>query len=505
MSLFSCRVALHTTLVTMVVCVARTSFAEQPNVVIILADDLGYGDVKPLNPQSKIPTPNFDQLAQDGMTFTDSHSPSAVCTPTRYGLITGRYCWRTSLKRGVIGGYSPPLLDDERTTIAEMLHQQGYTTGAIGKWHLGMSMKFYGEPQHDDWGGDPGIDFSSPITNSPIHHGFDYYFGHSASLDMAPYVFIRNDRFTKVPNAEQSGSKGTAFVRQGPRADDFVIEEVLDRLTQESVAFIRKSAKQDKPFFLYFPLTAPHKPVSPHPRFQDKTTRGRYGDFVHQVDWTVGQVMRAIDDAGIREKTLLIVTSDNGSFMHAKSDAIESNHLTDSTQGRFRPSDHQPNGPLRGTKADIYEAGHRVPFFARWAGRIVPGSRNHQTICHVDLFATIAEVTGYAASENVAEDSHSFLPLLMGEETERAEPVIHHSAKGMFAIRQGNWKLIAGNGSGGRAQPQGKPFERPFQLFDLKNDLGESNNLAAQYPDMVAAMLGELENIRERSVVEALN
>ncbi|MEO2010305.1 MAG: sulfatase-like hydrolase/transferase, partial [Pirellulaceae bacterium] len=271
--------------------------SDLPNIVIIMADDMGYGDVRTLNPVSGIPTPNLDALAKQGMTFVDGHSPSAVCTPTRYALLTGRYCWRSKLKSGVLGGYSPPLLEDGRRTIADMLQGQGYRTAAVGKWHLGMEM-----PRLDGkeggltkWDGDPGIDFAGRIVNSPIHHGFDEYFGVSASLDMAPFVYIRNDRFTMLPTFQQKAVKFPHFVRSGPRAKDFVIADVLDRLTKEAVGFIDRSAKQAQPFFLYMPLTGPHKPTQPHERFRGKTKLNEYGDFVTQVDWTVGQISAALD------------------------------------------------------------------------------------------------------------------------------------------------------------------------------------------------------------------
>ena len=470
-----------------------------PNIVIILADDMGYGDVHALNAQSQIPTPNLDQLAAAGMTFTDAHSPSAVCTPTRYGLLTGRYAWRTRLKSGVLGGYSPPLIGKDRSTIAAMLRSNGYHTGAIGKWHLGMSlpMKETNQAGLKQWAGDPGIDFSGVITDSPIHHGFDSYFGVSASLDMAPYVFIRNDRFSMQPTLQQSAVKFPHFVRTGPRAADFILDRVLDRLTEEAVDFIGNAPKTRKPFFLYMPLTAPHKPTQPHERFRGKTKLGEYGDFVVQVDWTVGRVLKALDEAGVTENTLVFFSSDNGSYMHRYNDASKRDHVDDSSIQGFRAEHHRANGMFRGTKADVWEAGHHIPLFVRWPGNVEKGSRHRATVCLTDLYATCAEIVGADLGADAAEDSVSLLPMLRGQQIDRKAPVIHHSVGGMFAIRNGKWKLVLGNGSGGREAPRGKPFEKPYQLFDLSNDIAETTDLAKANPDVVEKLTQKLNKIRE--------
>ena len=471
--------------------------ASTPNIVFILADDMGYGDVQALNPDSKIPTPNIDRLASEGMLFVDGHSPSAVCTPTRYGVLTGRYCWRTQLKRGVLGGYSPPLLEKDRMTVASLLRGHGYRTGAVGKWHLGMDLPFR-DPENANrrpWDGDPGIDFAGVIKDSPIHHGFDSYFGVSASLDMAPYVYIRNDRFTKEPSIQQPAVKFPHFVRKGPRADDFIIDEVLDKLTEEATAFIRESAKGDKPFFLYMPLTGPHKPTQPHERFRGKTGLNEYGDFIHQVDWTVGAVLESLDAADVTDKTLVVYTSDNGSYMY-RYEGRERDHVDDATIHGFRPDRHRANGPLRGTKADVWEAGHRVPLVVRWPGRVAAGSRCSQPVVLTDFLATFAEITGANVPTDAGEDSISLLPLLLGADVQRAAPVVHHSVGGMFAVREGKWKLVLGDGSGGREKPSGKPFRKPFQLFDLSVDLGETKNVAAEHPAVVEYLTAKFEALR---------
>ena len=469
----------------------------KPNIVVILADDMGYGDVHALNPESKITTPNLDQLVSQGVTFTDGHSPSAVCTPTRYGLLTGRYCWRSQLKRGVLGGYSPPLIDSDRPTIATMLKSAGYYTGAIGKWHLGMTLpKTASDADTTRWDGDPGIDFGGKIADSPIHRGFDYYFGVCASLDMAPYVYVRNDRFTALPTSQQPAVKFPHFIRKGPRAEDFVVDKVLDRLTEEAEQFIAKAAEGDKPFFLYLPLTAPHKPTQPEKRFRGKTGLNEYGDFVVQVDWTVGQVLGALDKANVAADTLVVYTSDNGSYMFRYDDPNEPDHVDDATIQGYRAANHRANGLFRGTKADIWEAGHHVPLIVRWPGFVDAGSKCEGTVCLTDLYATFAEIVGVELADDCAEDSLSLVSLVNGVVASRGAPVIHHSANGVFAIREGKWKLVAGNGSGGREAPRGKPFEKPYQLYDMSTDIGETNDVAAANPQVVKRLTERLEQIR---------
>lgn len=464
---------------------------DTPNIVLILADDMGYGDVRALNPESAIPTPNLDALAAGGMTFTDAHTPSAVCTPTRYGLLTGRYCWRGRLKRGVLNGYGARLIEDGRRTLGDLLGGAGYHSGIVGKWHLGLDW-----PKRDD---DPkAIDFTAPVGDVPNALGFDWSHVIPASLDFPPYVYIEDGRVTEPETVDQEGQPFPAFLRRGPRAKDLVMEEALDHLTAEAVGYIRERAAIGEPFFLYFPLTAPHKPTLPHRRFRGRTGLGDYGDFVVQVDHTVGEVLAAIDAAGITEDTLVIYTSDNGSYMYRYDDPDRTDHTEDAAIQGYRASSHRANGPFRGTKADVYEAGHRVPFFVRWPGRVAAGSRSDATICLTDCMATFAEIVGAELAGDMGEDSFSFLPILRGEEraVPRA-PVVHHSAAGMFAIRDGRWKLIAGDGSGGRERPRGKPFAEPFQLYDLSVDLDESDDVIAAHPDVAARLVERLTEIRE--------
>ncbi len=461
--------------------------AAHPNIVFILADDMGYGDVQALNPRSKIPTPHLDKLAGQGMTFTDAHTPSAVCTPTRYGLLTGRYSWRTRLKRGVLNGYGEPLIELGRPTVASFLRQHGYHTGIVGKWHLGLGFAKSGDGE---------FDFSKPISDGPHTRGFDFSYIIPASLDFPPYIYIKNGKNTKYPLLEQAAQPFPEFLRKGERSPDLVMEDCLDDLLAQATGYIQRQAKSDKPFLLYFPLPAPHKPVLPHRRFRGKTELGPYGDFVVQVDWTVGQVLKAIDDAGIRDDTLVIYSSDNGSFMYRRDD-LEADHAKDRTVQAYRSSSHTANHVFRGTKADIWEAGHHVPFFARWPGKIKPDSQSSETICLTDFFATAAEIVGAELPGVAAEDSFSLLPTLLGKArpSPRA-PVIHHSSGGMFSIRDGKWKLVAGNGSGGREKPTGTPFEKPYHLFDMTKDISERTNVIDKNPEIAMRLEKSLEGIR---------
>jgi len=458
--------------------------AAPPNVVVILADDLGYGDVRALNPASRIPTPHLDALAAAGATFTDAHSPSAVCTPTRYGLLTGRYCWRTRLKSGVLNGYGTPLLAVDRPTLGTLLGARGYVTGCVGKWHLGLGFAKDGDR----------FDFTAPVSDGPHTHGFEKSFVIPASLDFPPYAYIEDGVLTEAADRTQPHSKFPAFIRQGERSPDFSMVDCLDRLTRAALEFVQASAAGDRPFFLYFPLTAPHKPVLPHPRFIGATELGPYGDFVVQTDAAVGALLDGLERAGVADDTLVIFTSDNGSFMHSRTEGPD--HVDDPGTQAYRADRHRSNGPFRGTKADIWEAGHRVPFFVRWPGVVEPGKVQPRTICHVDLYATLAKLIGHTRGDGEAEDSYNFLPLLLDEAAPRRPPVVHHSVNGTFAIRVGNWKLVLSDGSGGREKPKGKPFGEPYTLFELSDDPGETNDLAAKHPDVVKRLTKVLEGIR---------
>jgi len=423
------------------------------------------------------------------VTFTDAHTPSAVCTPTRYGVVTGRYCWRSRLKSGVLDGYGTPLIEPDRPTVASFLKTRGYRCGVVGKWHLGLNFARSADGQ--------GLDFGKAVTGGPNQRGFDFSYIIPASLDFPPYVYIHDGRVTSPETVEQPAQKFPAFLRKGPRATDLAMEDVLDHLLGQATRFIREEAKTQRPFFLYFALTAPHKPVLPHPRFRGKTNLGPYGDFIVQVDWTAGQMLRAIDEAGVADDTLVIYTSDNGSYMYRRDDPGFVDHVADPTVQAYRSDHHRSNYVFRGTKADIWEGGHHVPFFVRWPGRVKPGTRCEETICLVDLFATAADILGASPPKGAAEDSYSFLPLLDGRPSDfDRPPVIHHSAAGMFAVRDGQWKLVLGNGSGGREPPRGKPFQRPYQLFDLAADISERHDLIEKHPDVAKRLEAACQRIR---------
>jgi arylsulfatase A len=446
----------------------RAADEPKPNIVFILCDDLGYGDVHCLNPERcKIDTPQIDKMAAEGMTFTDAHSSSSVCTPTRYAIMTGRYNWRTKLQSGVLQGFSEPLIPKDRLTVAAMLQQQGYTTACIGKWHLGMNI--------------PKDEPSPVITDGPTTRGFESYFGISASLDMPPFAFIDNDRFTGPLTTTKK------WLREGPAAESFEAIDVLPTLTQKAVEFITAQAKNDKPFFLYMPLNSPHTPIVPSKAWQGKSSVGDYGDFVMETDWALGKVLGALDKAGIGGNTLVIFTSDNGCSKAANITNLQE-------QG------HYPSGDLRGSKADIFDGGHRIPFIARWPEKTRAGSLCEQTVLQLDLMATCADIAGIELPDNVGEDSVSFLPSLKGkEQTPSRAAVVHHSINGSFAIRQGKWKLELCADSGGWSDPKpNSPEARGLpdtQLYDLSTDLAESKNVQAEHPEEVARLTKLLEEI----------
>jgi arylsulfatase A-like enzyme len=478
---------------------AAANASSRPNIIYILADDMGYGDIQAMNPKSKVPTPNLDPLIAEGMNFTDAHSPSSVCTPTRYATLTGRYCWRSKLKRGVLNGYGEPLIEKDRPTVASHLKEAGYDTAVIGKWHLGLGFQ---KDSEGNW------DWSKPLTHSPMDVGFMRSLVIPASLDFPPYVYIEGHSITGLPDRTQDAKKFPQFLRKGELGSNFSIVDCLDQLTAESAKHIRAKANRDRPFFLYMPLTAPHKPVYPHPRFHGKSGIGPYGDFVMQVDWTVGQIMKAVDEAGIKENTIIFYTSDNGSFMYRIDEPQQPDHTTDESIQAYSRENHTANGILRGTKADIWEAGHRVPYIVRWPKVIKAGSICKETICHTDLYATVANVanTKLPPATIAAQDSFDLSPLFQNQPKKfKRAPVIHHSGGAMFAIRHGDYKLILGNGSGGRQKPKGQRFGTPFQLYNLHEDPEESNDLYSQKPEIAAelesAMMRILADDQSRSVI----
>jgi arylsulfatase A-like enzyme len=454
----------------------------RPNLVLILADDLGYGDVRCLNREGKIPTPNLDRLATEGMVFTDAHSSSAVCSPTRYSLLTGRYSWRSRLQQGVLGGFSRWLIAPERLTLPEMLRRQGYHTACIGKWHLGMDWPLRGGGYAADYPDGWKVDYAQPIQNGPNTVGFAYFFGIAASLDMPPFVFIENDRVTAVPTVEKQ------WIRKGPAATSFEAVDVLPRLIAEAERYLAERAGSGptrQPFFLYLPLNAPHTPIEPTAPWRGQSGLNAYGDFVMQTDAAVGQVLAALERHGLSQDTLVLVTSDNGCSPGA--DLAE-----------LAAKGHRPSHVFRGAKADIFEGGHRVPFLARWPGRTAAGSTCDHVVGLIDVMASCADLLGLKLPENAAEDSVSFLPALLGQATKPArDTLVHHSVNGSFAIRQGQWKLALCPDSGGWSAPRpGQPEAAtlpPAQLYDLDRDLGERENLYAQRADVVAQLTRQLE------------
>ena len=359
----------------------RPFAADKPNIVLILCDDLGYGDVKCNNPAGRIATPNIDRLAAAGLRFTDAHSTSSVCTPTRYSLLTGRYNWRSRLQSGVLGGLSPRLIEPGRLTVAALLRQHGYHTAVIGKWHLGLDWaRIPGGPEPERLGVETtnqhwSVDYAKPIRGGPNSAGFDYFFGIAASLDMVPYTFIENDRVTAIPTVEKSfpmtAGKPDSQSRRGPAAPGFEAEQVLPTLTRQSVAYIAQraeAARAGRPFFLYVPFNSPHTPIAPTERFRGKSGISPYADFVMETDWAVGEILAALDQHALASNTLVLFTSDNGCSPAAN-------------MPELRAAGHQPNGPLRGQKADIWDGGHRVPFLVRWPGQ-VKETRDYQPTTH---------------------------------------------------------------------------------------------------------------------------
>jgi len=448
------------------VCLAE---AERPNIVVLYADDLGYGDVQCYNPdRGKIPTPQIDKLASQGMRFTDGHSSSGVCSPSRYALLTGRYHWRSRLQRGIVGLWERPLIDEDRLTVAGMLDQQGYQTACIGKWHLGWNWPRQGEQ----------IDFAQPITGGPTARGFDHYFGTDVP-NWPPFCFIEDDRTVGIPSARLDPKlvRRPLASKQGPALPGWTLEPILPTLGEKAAAYIKRAAAKDQPYFLYLPLTAPHTPLAVNDPWKGKSGLGVYADFVMETDAVIGRVLTAIDEAGEADRTLVILTSDNGCAPYIGAKEMEQ-------QG------HYPSGPLRGYKSDAWEGGHRVAFVVRWPGVVKPGTVNDQLVHQADLMATCAAIVGYDLADDEGEDSVSILPLLRGAEGPARETAISQSSQGLLSIRRGPWKLIAGKGSGGWTKGHD---EHPGQLYNLADDLGETTNLYAARPEIVAELTSLLQ------------
>ena len=459
----------------------------KPNIIFIMADDMGYGDLGCYGAE-KIPTPNMDSVAANGVKFTDAHSSSAVCTPSRYSVMTGRYCWRTWLGKWVLGGFGAPLIEPERETVASMLKKNGYATFAVGKWHLGLNWKKkngeallppgrYGTLREERIDGFE-VDYSQALGGGPLELGFDRFWGISGSLDMPPYCFLEDDHSFSIPTQEKSPYNPQQV--RGLMADGWRDEQCDVVFAGKAKEYIsgHVNSKPEKPFFLYMTPAAPHRPCMPPDFIKGRSRAGARGDAVCLVDWMAGEVLDTLRELNIEKNTLLIVTSDNG----ARATCFDG-----------KDYGHKSNGDWRGQKADIWEGGHREPFVAQWPAKIKASSICDQTICLMDFMATCAEISGAEIPEGMAEDSVSFLACLENPATEVPvrDSLVHHSGDGMFSIRQDNWKLIIGLGSGGFTVPKHEepvPGGPAGQLYDLSADPAETSNLYCKRPEIVEKM-----------------
>ena len=487
--------------------------AARPNIVFILADDLGYGDLSCYNRESKIPTPNLDALAARGVRFSDAHTPSAVCTPTRYGLLTGRYAWRTRLDKGVLDGFDPPLIEPNRVTLASMLKGAGYTTACIGKWHLGMEWtrrdgsKVPFRPSFAGGFRDGrDVDYSKDLGGGPLSAGFDSYFGIAASLDMSPYCFLENRRVVSYPRIETPAQKDL-FLNQvaGVTSAGFDLHNVLPECGKRARQFIDSQRGAKNPFFLYLPLTGPHLPIVPTKEFIGKSKAGQYGDFVAEVDSIAGSVLDRLKANGMDRNTLVFFTSDNGSLWQwwkfQEADDVNYGRITPRSQ-YMKDFGHQSNGPLRGTKADLWEGGHRVPFIVSWPDRISRPRVDDALICLTDVITSVAELCGIRLPSDCAEDSISMAGHLLGASPagKGREDVVFHSVQGEFAIQKANWKLIVKRGSGGFSVPKTVPVkdgEPAGQLYDVTADPQETRNVYLKHPGVVQSLTGLLQRYKQ--------
>jgi len=462
-----------------------TAADERPNIVIILADDFGVGDIQAHYLNNKIATPYLDRLVRQGMSFTDAHSPSAVCSPTRYGLLTGRYAWRTRLQEWVIAAYEPPLISANRPTLPGFLKQRGYQTACIGKWHLGWEWpgaqpsRMTEVPNGQktlEW------DFTKPIRGGPTQRGFDYFFGVDLP-NLPPFTFIENDRVVTPPTERYvfDPTEGIVMPRGfvgSPIAPGWRFDEILPEITRRAVRQIHDWAKQDTPFFLFFSMTSPHEPVVPSKDFRGKSGIAPIADFVMETDWSAGQVIKAIDDADIADNTIVIFTADNGHSHYTGWDELVA-------------ADHLPSGPYRGHKGDIWEGGHRVPLVIRWPTRIAAGKSNDQLVCLTDLFATSAEIIAAELPHHGVEDSFSFLPAALEKSNFAGRTsLVSHSNHGEFAYRDGPWKLVFKMSGRNLKESRGKPTL--VELYDLAGDIAEQHDLSEQRPELVQRMTDRL-------------
>jgi arylsulfatase A-like enzyme len=481
--------------------------AKKPNILFILADDFGYGDISCYNSESKVATPNLDKLAGEGILLTDAHSASTVCTPTRYSLMTGRMEFRTGFRGVFTGAEGPCLIEESRLTLPGMLGKQGYETACFGKWHIGLTFLDKDGKRINESGieGVKRIDYSRPIPDSPVHRGFDHFFGTACcpTTDWL-YAFIDGDRIptppTKIldrrPLPKHPYSKDN---RRGMIAPDFDLEEVDMLFLKKSIEFLQNHKKKspEKPFFLFHSTQAVHLPSFPGKDFKGKTDAGPHGDFIFELDHIVGELMKALEKHGFSDNTLVMFSSDNG---------------PETTSVINMRKDHHHDGarPWRGMKRDQWEGGHRVPFLARWPGKIRAGTRSDQTVCITDVMATCAAAAGAELPSNAAEDSFNILPILLGKQ-DKDKPIrrytLHQTNKLALAIRRGQWKYLDHKGSGGNnyERERLKPFalpdtapDAPGQLYDLQTDPGETTNLYYKYPEIVKELKTQLDIYRKR-------
>lgn len=443
---------------------SASSTSAHPHVVLIVVDDMGYGDPGCYNPQSKIPTPHIDRLAAEGMRFSDAHAPGPVCHPSRYGLMTGRYPFRTDVSKWP----TQPLIDEGQTTIASLLREAGYATAMVGKWHLGFAEQGY----------------EKPLPGGPKDRGFDQFFGLRASTDIPPYFYIRGDRAVSPPTKHIAANRSDdwspiqgEFWREGGIAPDLKLDEVLPRFTEEAIEVIKRHDAA-KPLMLYLAYPAPHTPWLPTPAFRGKSGAGMYGDFVMMLDHEIGRVCAALDAEGMARNTLLVFTSDNGPVWYPHD---------------VKRFGHDAVGGLRGMKGDAWEGGHRMPFIVRWPERVAAGTRSDQTVCFTDLMATFAEMVGKKLPATAGPDSFSLLPVLEGRQAAdkpvRGPIVMQSGSSGAMVIRSGDWKLIDQPGSGGFSEsPAPQPGDPPGQLYNLRDDPAEQNNLYRKEPERVAEL-----------------
>ncbi|MEZ6124454.1 MAG: arylsulfatase [Planctomycetaceae bacterium] len=475
--------------------------AQRPNIVILYADDMGWGDLGVQNPDSKSPTPHLDQLAHEGTRFIDAHSSSGICTPSRYALLHGRYHWRKF--HGIVNSFDQSVMDADRLTVAEILKGKGYRTACIGKWHLGWDWEAIRNPaaqpvrvdkRKTAWKAD-AFDWSKPIPDGPLAHGFDYYFGDDVP-NFPPYAWIENDRVITTPTVQLTTTAATAEgsweARPGPSVKDWDFWAVMPTLTTKAVDWIHQQSA-DQPFFLYFPFTSPHAPIVPTKDFEGKSQANGYGDFMVQTDDTVGQVLAALKEKGFDKNTLVIFTADNGPERYA--------------YDRVKNHQHRSMGPLRGLKRDLWEGGHRVPFVVRWPGVVQPEGVSDGLISQIDIHATICGIVGAEIPQGTAEDSYDQLPLLKGQASQR-HTIVHNTNASGYALRHDNWVLIQAKSGGVSAVPDwfdtANGYEKethPAALYDLSADISQKHDLSSKHPDKVTELQQMLKTLQNHSQV----